>query len=111
MKKLLYLTTIFGAMIIALSSCNKNNEPAGFQITAQIENGSKYNDVIKRVRAELYIRQELLAPLASTSYTDRGFTLTLPGKVDPKYFTKFGSDVVYFATFAEIKQDNADSKP
>ena len=85
-------------MTIGFTSCNKDDDPivsGAFDgvITAQVENGNIYNNLVKRVTASLWDDDDdVEVVLASAPYANGGFTLTLPQTVDAKFLWPFDDD-------------------
>jgi len=94
MKKLLYSVAILGAMAVVFASCKKdrNNEPKGLTITAQVENGNQYNSIIKRVRAMAYDTLGNNQTLVSSAFANGGFSFTLPATVDGQFLFPFDDE-------------------
>lgn len=86
---------------VVLMSCNKDDDddvpPAnmveGNQITAVVENGSSYDQVVDVVKALIDFDEDydgsnywwIGQTVASGNYTNGGFTLNLPATVDDQY--------------------------
>ena len=68
----------------AFTSCNKDDDKddGGGKITATVENGSKYDNQIVKVKL---VSMKDDSEIASGSWSKGGFTIVLPATVDAKY--------------------------
>ena len=86
-------------MTVGFTSCNKDDDPivsGAFDgvITAQVENGNIYNNLVKRVTAGVLGYEDYnVIVLASGPYANGGFTLTLPQTVDTNHLFLFLEDL------------------
>ena len=87
MKKSVFsfiLTSAICASMLVISSCKKDDDTAASGwfdgvITAQVENGSQYNDLIKRVSARVWNESlDVAVQIAYGTYSNGSFTITLP---------------------------------
>lgn len=90
------LTKVFVSLftVVAVCSCNKNDDDGSMTINATVENGSSYN--IDELKAEIgyETRNDNVAfyVVASSPYEKGNFTLKLPATVDAKYLIAYDEE-------------------
>jgi hypothetical protein len=93
-----FFTTVFVYLftVIALSSCKKDDSNDNTDesdssiknntVTAVVENGNSYNDLVATVKLEIYDDAGGdKSELANAEYKDGGFTITLPSNLGSQY--------------------------
>ena len=108
-------------MTVGFTSCNKDDDPfkdlvsGAFDgvITAQVENGNAYNNLVKRVGIGTWEgwNQEqgidIFTVFASAPYANGGFTLTLPQTVEAEFLSPWDDDDDEFYSDLKISDKNA----
>ncbi|MDR2621645.1 MAG: hypothetical protein LBC48_03575 [Dysgonamonadaceae bacterium] len=103
-SKFLKVAFVSLSAVVAFSSCDKDDDDnGGFNnmvqdntITAVVENGNNYNDKIDTVKIRAWDENtSSYKTLASTDYSNGGFTLQLPATVSDHYlYELFGDDEI-----------------
>jgi len=95
-KKLHYLTAAAIAAAVVFAGCKKDDDDKlvsdafDGKITATVENGAAYNSQFSMVAAVVYTDTEpWYEILATGTYANGGFTITLPATLDAKYLETF----------------------
>ncbi|MDR1199709.1 MAG: hypothetical protein LBK94_11990 [Prevotellaceae bacterium] len=92
-KKFFMMAFVSLFAVAALCSCSKDdeneNETGAIQniITAAVENGASYSEIIDTVKAEVEDYYGSDAIIARAPYTNGGFTLTLPASLSAQYLS------------------------
>ena len=94
MKKTIFTLAalIFAATIF--TGCNKDeDEGSTVIINATVDDGASYNSSIDEVKAVISHGDTVIFVVASGSYTNGGFSLTLPKSIDGKYLEPMDTDI------------------
>lgn len=93
MKKLIFILAACVGIAPFFTSCDKaDDEASALKITATVTDGASYNALVDEVKALVLNDDETADVLASCTYANGGFSLTLPGTVDEQYLSKIDMD-------------------
>ena len=105
MKKSIFLGCILIAAL-SFTSCENSKNGGDLTINVKVENGADYNKLVDEVSAINYIYTEVYDPywdywyytrqdfyIATGTYKNGGFKLTLPKQIDNRLFNNFDYDI------------------
>jgi hypothetical protein len=96
MKKSFMTLAAFICAVTVFTGCNKDDDEGETNsitsISATVESGSSYNSSIDTVKAVVDINNVYFT-IASGSYSNGGFSISLPKTVDDKYLEKMTTDM------------------
>jgi outer membrane murein-binding lipoprotein Lpp len=96
MKKIIMTMAAFICAVTVFTGCNKDDDDSGSSsitsISATVESGSSYNSSIETVKAMVDV-DDVYSAIASGSYSNSGFSISLPQTVDDQYLVKMTTDM------------------
>ena len=104
MKKVFFTLAVFVCTATFFAACNKDeDEGSAVTINATVDDGASYNSSIDEVKAVISHGDTVIFVVASGSYTNGGFSLTLPKSIDGKHLEPMDTDIPEGVTTSNLQ--------